>query len=498
MQPEEDTMKILLVYPETPSTFYGFRHALKFISKRSDGPPLGLLTVAAMLPSAWDVRLIDLNVSKLTDKDISRVDYVFLSGMDVQRESFMQVIRRCNQLGVKVVAGGPFVTSHHEEILGVDHFVLNEAEITLPQFIRDLENGHPKHRYSSDEFPDIAHTPLPRWDLLKMKHYATMYVQYSRGCPFNCEFCSITSLFGHRVRTKDTYQFLGELEDLYQRGWRGGVFVVDDNFIGNRSKLKTDLLPAMIEWSRSHRHPFDFTTEASINLADDDELAEMMVEAGFNSVFVGIETVSDESLAECGKTQNRRRDMVASVRKLHRIGLRVSAGFIIGFDNDPPYIFEQMAEFIQNSSIVTAMVGLLNAPKDTRLARRLQEEKRLLNTTSGNNMDGSINFVPKMDYQKLVQGYKNVLSHIYSPKEYYQRVTTFLREYGAQHRPRAPKLSQIKALFRSMWVLGVCEKGKRYYWKLFLTNLFLHPKRLSLAITMAVYGFHFRRIVANV
>ena len=491
-------MNVLLTHPETPSTFYSFRHALRFVAKKADGPPLGLLTVAAMLPSEWHKRLVDMNVGPLLDEAILWADYVFLSGMDVQRESFERVIRRCNQLGTKVVAGGPLATSHHEEFLGVDHFVLGEAEVTLPEFLRDLAEGRPRHVYASDVFPDMATTPGPQWDLLDMKSYATMYVQYSRGCPFDCEFCSITALYGHRARTKGVEQFLGELDSLHSRGWRGGVFIVDDNFIGNRSKLKQDVLPAMVEWSERHGHPFDFTTEASINLADDDELLDLMIRAGFTSVFVGIETVTDESLAECGKTQNRRRDMAAAVEKMQRNGLRVSAGFIVGFDNDTPSIFEQMADFIQRSGIVTAMIGLLNAPKGTKLYNRLEGERRLVGTSTGNNMDGTMNFLPKMDYGQLVRGYKQVLARIYSPKDYYERVRRLVVEGGGQRRPLRFRMCDIRAFVRSLWVLGLREKGRRYYWKLLFLSLFRYPRKISLALTMAIYGFHFRQVIATV
>jgi len=488
-------MKILLVYPETPSTFWSFNNALKFISKKAAEIPLGLITVAAMLPENWEKKLVDTNVSRLKDKDILWADYVFLSGMNIQVKSFKQIVKRCNELGVKVVAGGPMVTTDYQEFLGVDHFVLNEAEITLPRFLKDLETGSPKHIYTTDEFPELSSTPTPLWNLLERKKYAGMDIQYSRGCPYNCEFCSITMLNGRRPRTKRKEQFLGELESLYQQGWRGGVFIVDDNFIGNKRKLKAELLPALIEWSEERNHPFSFTAEVSVNLADDEELVELMVKAGFQSTFIGIETPNDESLAECGKSQNLQRDMVASVKKLQHHGLMVSGGFIVGFDHDPPNIFKQQINFIQKSGIVTAMVGLLNAPSGTRLFKRLKSEKRLLNITSGDNMDGSINFVPKMSYQKLIKGYKEILETIYSQKEYYKRVKTFLSEYHPpSNASKRITFSEIRAFLRSLWKLGIAEKGKRYYWKLLFLSLFKCPKKFPIAMTMAIYGFHFRRV----
>jgi len=492
-------MKILLVYPQTPYTFWSFSGALKFISKKSSLPPLGLLTVAAMLPKDWDKKLIDMNVSSLKDKHIRWADYVFVSGMNVQLQSFKEIVKRCNDLGTKVVAGGPLCSTDYQEIPGVDYFVLNEAEVTLPMFLNDLQNGNPKHIYTSNEYPDIASTPIPLWNLLEMKKYATMSIQYSRGCPFNCEFCSITVLNGQHPRTKSKEQIINELESLYQHGWRDEVFIVDDNFIGNKSKLKQTILPAMIEWSQQRNFPFNYTTEASINLADDEELVQLMIKAGFDNTFIGIETPNEDSLLECGKAQNRQRDMVDAVKKLQRHGLIISGGFIVGFDNDPPSIFEQQINFIQKSGIVTAMVGLLNAPSGSRLFQRLKKENRLLNIMTGDNMDGSMNFIPKMNYQHLLDGYKKILKTIYSPKAYYERVKTFLREY---HLPslRSKKLTMrdTKAFLKSLWILGVTEKGKRYYWKLLFYSLFNYPRKFSLAITMAIYGFHFRRVIAAI
>jgi radical SAM superfamily enzyme YgiQ (UPF0313 family) len=493
--PQELNPKILLVYPETPSTFYSFKRALEFVSKKSAEPPLGLLTVAALLPDKWNKKLIDINVTKLKDEHLSWADYVFLSGMNIHKSSFLKIVERCNQIGVKVVAGGPMVTFEYKEFSGVDHFILNEAELTLPQFLKDLEKGCPKHVYTSSEFPDISSTPIPQWDLLNIKDYASISVQYSRGCPYNCEFCSITMLNGQTPRTKGTQQFLIELESLYNIGWRGGVFIVDDNFIGNKKKLKSELLPALINWSKEKNYPFYFTTEVSINLADDDELIKQMVEAGFYNTFIGIETPNDQSLVECGKSQNLNRDLVGSVKKLQRHGLMVSAGFIIGFDNDPPNIFELQKKFIQKSGIVTVMVGLLNVPLGTNLFKRLKSENRLLNTTSGNNMDGILDFIPKMNSQKLVDGYKDVLTTIYSQRAYYERIKTFLSEYHPKVKSAKISLNDVKAILKSFWKLGVLEEGKHYFWKLLFLSLFKYPQKFAVSMTLAVYGYHFRRVV---
>ncbi len=491
-------MKILLVYPETPTTFWSFHHALKFVSKKASEPPLGLITIAGMLPESWDVRMIDMNVSQLKDKSILWADYVFLSGMSVHIESFKHIIRRCNELNVKVVAGGPMATIDHAQFLGVDHFVLGEAEATLPLFIRDLEAGHPEKMYTMDDFPEMAETPIPRWDLLDMKKYHAMPIQFSRGCPFNCEFCSVTLLNGHRPRAKRTEQFIEELDQLHKLGWRGSITIVDDNLIGNKKSLKA-LLPAMIDWQKAHKYPFSFATEASINVADDSELVRQLVSAGLKAVFIGIETPSEASLTECAKNQNLKRDLVSSIHSLQHEGLIVYGGFIVGFDNDPQTIFEDQIQFIQKSGITTAMVGLLTALSGTHLFKRLKSENRLLNLSTGNNMDGSLNFIPKMQYQKLIAGYKSVLTSLYSSKEYYDRVRTFLENYKITTENRG-KLTwtDIGAFFRSVWVLGVLEKGRKHYWKLLGFTLRDCPEKFAMAVTMAIYGFHFRKVIQTV
>ena len=489
-------MKILLVYPRYPETFWSFSYALKFISKKASFPPLGLLTVAAMLPDEWEKKLVDMNVTALNDEDVRWADYVFISAMVVQRDSVKEVITRCKKLGTKIVAGGPLFTTGHEEFDGVDHFVLGEAEITLPPFLADLDKGCAKPIYASGERPDIRKTPIPLWSLINMKQYSSMSIQYSRGCPFNCEFCDIIILNGHKPRTKDRDQMVGELEALYRQGWRSGVFIVDDNFIGNKKKLKVETLPVIIEWMGNKKYPFAFLTEASINLADDEELMQLMVKAGFNMVFVGIESPNEESLAECNKFTNMNRDLVASVKKIQNHGLEVQGGFIIGFDSDPISIFRSQINFIQRSGIVTAMVGLLNAPRGTRLYQRLKKENRLLQNFSGDNTDCSLNFIPKMHYETLINGYQHVLHTIYSPKQYYERVRTFLKEYKPQKRKGAFRFQfyHIKAFIKSMWFLGVKEKGRRYYWRLFVSTLLRYPRSFPLSISLAVFGFHFRKV----
>ena len=488
-------MNILLVCPEYPDTFWSFKHALRFISKRAGQPPLGLLTVAALLPVEWEKRLVDLNLTTLTTDDLRWADYVFLGGMSIQAESAREVIARCNEVGTKVVAGGPLFTARHEEFHGVDHFILNEAEITLPPFLEDLRRGQPKHLYTTTEWADLATTPLPMWELIDSHQYATMNIQYSRGCPYDCEFCDITVLYGRLPRTKSGSQVIAEMDALYRYGWRGHVFFVDDNFIGNRAKLKKEILPRIIRWMEETHYPFSLGTEASLNLSDDPELLDLMARAGFEEVFVGIESPNEGSLDECRKIPNKNRDMIASVKRLQKAGLQVQGGFIVGFDHDPASIFDTLIQFIKESGIVVAMVGLLNAPVNTRLYHRLGKEDRLLKGFSGDNTDFSMNFIPKMNRQALVDGYRKVLTTIYSPREYCQRVIDFLKTHEPRrlHESRL-RFAHLHALSKSMLLLGVIEKERVYYWKLFFWSLLRRPRHFSTAITLAIYGFHFRRV----
>jgi len=494
---EVTSLRILLVYPQYPDTFWSFRHALRVVSKKAAFPPLGLVTVAAMLPQEWEKKLVDMNATPLTDEDIKWADYVFISAMVVQRESVREVIRRCKKLNAKMVAGGPLPTSEYAEFEEVDHLVLDEAEITLPPFLEHLGKGCAKHIYTSKERPDIGKAPVPMWSLLDMKKYTTMSLQYSRGCPFDCEFCDIIILNGHKPRTKSRDQLLAELDALYNRGWRAGVFIVDDNFIGNRRKLKEEILPAIIKWQKERKHPFWLNTEASINLADDEELMRLMVMAGFDAVFVGIETPNEESLAECNKHQNRDRDLVASVKKIQNHGLQVQGGFILGFDSDPVSIFKSQINFIQKSGIVTAMVGLLNAPRGTKLFQRLKMENRLLENISGDNTDCSMNFIPKMDRETLINGYEHILTTIYSPKQYYKRVKILLKEYKPQRKKRASQLQfwHIWAFARSMWFLGIKDRERGHYWRFFVSILLRQPRSFPISMELAICGFHFRMVV---
>ncbi len=446
-----------------------------------------------MLPKECSIRLIDLNVKAVTEKDLAWADAAFISGMSVQRDSAHQIIARCKEGGLKVVAGGPLFTSEYEEFDQVDHFVLNEAELTLPLFLADLERGSAKPVYKTSEFSNISATPAPLWELADMKRYASMNIQFSRGCPFDCDFCNVTVLFGHRPRIKSSGQVIAELDALYGLGWRGQIFFVDDNFIGNKRYLKTQLLPALIEW-RKGKKGINFNTEASVNLADDRQLMEMMVQAGFDTVFIGIETPDEESLGECNKKQNKNRNLIDSVKRIQRAGLQVQGGFIVGFDNDTPSIFQRQIDFIQKSGIVTAMVGLLQAPVGTRLYERLKQEGRVLGHTSGDNVDGTTNIIPRMDLETLHEGYRKIMLHIYSRKHYYRRVKTFLREYNAPKTQVSLDFQRFLAFFRSNIRLGIIGRERLQYWGLLWWTLFRRPGLLPLAVTLAIYGYHFRKV----
>lgn len=488
-------MNILLIYPECPDSFWSYKHALKFISKKAAVPPLGLITVSAMLPSTWHKRLIDLNVTSLSTTDIAWADYVFISAMDIQKASVLKVIAECKKLNKKIVAGGPLFTKEYSNFPLIDHFVLNEAEITLPHFLKDLSAGRPRKLYRTSKYADISQTPVPDYHLLERKKYAFMNIQVSRGCPFSCNFCEITSLLGHKVRMKDSSQIINEMEALYELNWRGSVFIVDDNFIGNKKEVKNRLLPDMKNWMQKHKFPFTFNTETSINLADDEELMSLMVETGFNSTFIGIETPEEKSLNECNKVQNKNRDLLASVKKIQKAGLQVSGGFIVGFDSDTPSVFQRQIDFIQQSGIVSAMVGLLNAPRNTRLYKQLEAENRLTTQTTGNNTDFSINFIPKMNYHELMAGYRKIIHNIYSTRPYYKRIRQLLLNHNRLYsRQKRINFSLFRAFLKSVFIIGFLNKGRSDYWKLILWTLFNRPGSIVDAITYTVYGYHYQTV----
>jgi radical SAM superfamily enzyme YgiQ (UPF0313 family) len=485
-------VKALLVYPEMPPTFWSMRYALPFLGRKAALPPLGLITVAAMLPLAWELRLIDLNVESLSSSDVEAVDVVFVSAMIVQRPSFERVIKRCNAAGKPVVAGGPYPTSCHEQIEGVDHFVLGEAEVNLPPFLEDFAQGRAKACYFDSTRPDLALTPPPRIDLVDRRRYAGAALQFSRGCPHHCEFCDIVELFGHRPRTKRPDQFLAEMDLLYDHGWRGSLFVVDDNFIGNRLEVRR-LLPELARWQQQRGYPFTLYTEASLDLASDEPLMDHMVEAGFNMVFLGIETPDRATLESVGKRQNTRSDILASVEAIQRKGMEVSSGFIVGFDGDREDIFDRQIRFIQQAAIPTAMVGMLTALPNTRLHARLSEEGRLLDHSGGGNNthDLELNFRPRMDAGLLRRGYKRVLAEIYTPRNYFARCLALLCRMKRQKASvRKVGRSELRAFGYSL----IRQSFSRYsfsYWSYLLRALILRPLMAAEIVTLAVKGHHF-------
>ena len=487
-------MKVLLVYPEFPDTYWSFRHALTFEGKRSAFPPLGLLTVSAMLPDSWERRLVDLNVRRLKDSDIEWADLVLASAMIVQKDSLETVVSRAKALGKRVVVGGPYVSTSAEHLPDADHIFVGEAEATLPEFIKDLEAGQLKRFYQAAERPALTETPVPHFKLAEINRYSAMSVQYSRGCPFSCEFCDIIEIYGRVPRTKSNQQMLAELDALRATGWRGLVFIVDDNFIGNKKNVRK-LLPELAGWSERNGHPFSFITEASVNLAEDDALLEAMRRANFRRVFLGIETPVEESLKEAQKGQNTRRDLLESVHKIQSYGMEVMAGFIVGFDSDPEDIFERQINFIRESAIPLAMVGLLTALPDTQLWRRLKKEGRLLKESSGNNTEGSLNFIPRMSTARLVEGYKKIQRTIYSPSEYYRRALDCLshltQEPEARHGTRA---GDLKALVRIVLTLGVYDRARVDFWRYMKSAVTKHRANFPHAVTLAAMGYHFRKL----
>ncbi len=494
-------MRVLFVYPEFPDTYWSLRHAIRFEGKRATIPPLGLMTVSALLPPAWERRLIDMNVRRLTPADLAWPDLVFISAMLVQHDSMRQVIEQSKAAGKRVVVGGPYPSEAdgYAEALdyfsGADHIFIGEAEATLPEFVEDLERGRAKHIYQAAERPSLLTTPLPDFQLAELNRYTAMTVQYSRGCPFQCEFCDVIKIYGRVPRTKSNEQMLAELDALFNLGWRGLIFIVDDNFIGNKPNVKR-LLPALAEWSVQRNHPFSFITEASVNLAEDEELLEGMRQAGFRYVFLGIETPVAESLKEARKMQNVRHDLLTSVRKIQSYGMEVMAGFIVGFDNDPDDVFELQSNFIRESAIPVAMLGLLNVPPATPLWERLKREGRLLDFSRGNNTDCSLGYIPKMDPARLIKGYKDTFRAIYEAPEYYQRALASLERVKQEtlEPQRDGLLHQLLAFARIVLTLGIRDRDRREFWRYLRQVLKLNRKKFGQAVRLAALGYHFRRL----
>jgi radical SAM superfamily enzyme YgiQ (UPF0313 family) len=498
----ENKYKALLIYPEIPPTYWSFKYILSFIGKRAAFPPLGLLTIASLFKDNYDVKLIDMNVSSLSKTDLEKCDIVFISSMIVQKESFDKVVRMCKSMGKTVVAGGPYPSSSYIEIEGVDHFILNEAEDTLEEFLDDFSNNRAKKFYIAEKKADIHKTPVPRFDLINFNSYSTMALQYSRGCPFNCEFCDIIEMYGRIPRTKTPHQFINEMESLMEAGYKGALFIVDDNFIGNKKNVK-NLLKEIIYWQKKNNYPFIFFTEASINLAGDEELLRLMKVAGFQMVFIGIETPLEEALLLTKKRQNKAGELLDSIYKIQKAGMEVTGGFIVGFDNEPQNIFDMQINFIQKSGIVMAMVGLLTALPNTQLYKRLKKEKRLLKTSTGNNThDLQLNFTPTMPLNVLLDGYKRIIANVYKPKYYFERCLVLLKNMGSHKTPTgfissSMVLMSIKAFFYSIFLQTFSWYGL-YYLKYLYKSLFLRPDLFPKAFKMALIGHHFFKITNEI
>jgi radical SAM superfamily enzyme YgiQ (UPF0313 family) len=489
---------ILMVYPEVPNnTYWSFKYALRFIHKKSGHPPLGLVTIAALFPEICQLRLVDMNIEPLIDADIAWADAVFISAMIVQHASVDQVVAACRRQGKPTILGGPYANSNWREIKGVDHFVLGEVEDTFQSFFAELENGTAPQVYRCPSKPDISNTVAPRFDLLKLDAYASMSIQYSRGCPFTCEFCDIWKVYGNRPRVKSPGTVLSELDALFHLGWRGAVFIVDDNFIGNKTRVKNDLLPALKTWQERRNFVFRFFTEASINLAEDSGLLSAMRDVGFNEVFIGIETPSVECLKETGKFQNLKTDLKASVKTIQQHGMEVMAGFILGFDNDSEDIFERQIAFIQQTGIPKAMVGIMIALPGTDLYQRLTKEGRIVSVSAGNNTHClEPNFKPRMDLQKLKEGYQKVLAAIYDKelKNYFARCSLFLKNLGrSPHFEREIGLKEIIMLFKSLGIQTFKPYGLQYL-KFVGYHFVKNPHLFGEVIKYCIIGHHFYTI----
>ncbi|WNZ21704.1 B12-binding domain-containing radical SAM protein [Leptolyngbya sp. NK1-12] len=507
-------MKVLLIWPILPNSFWSYQETLDLLGLKTNMPPLGLITVAAMLPQEWEMRLIDRNVKLETEADWEWCDLVIVSAMIVQRDDLRHVIQTAKAKGKKVAVGGPFPTSVPDFALesGADYLILDEGEITIPMFLEALERGETSGTFRTLEKPDVTQTPIPRYDLLDLTAYMSMTIQFSRGCPFQCEFCDIITIYGRKPRTKTPQQMLAEFQALYELGWAGIIFVVDDNFIGNKRNAKV-FLRELIPWMQERNFPFPLLTEASLNLAEDDELLELMVQAGFRAVFMGIETPDADSLMVANKEQNTRGSLVEACHKITRAGLKIISGFIIGFDGERSGAGQRIVDFVEESTIPEAHLGVLTALPNTAMWQRLKREGRLIDDTieeqDGDTLSPQLalmNFVPTRPIEEIATEYIDAFWKLYEPTTYLKRTFRHLSMMQGKLQtntnpdhvpPIAYQVGQamaqkvgIRMLKAISWRYGVLRSTRFLYWKYLITLIIQKPHLVPGFLTILAFGEH--------